>query len=283
MNILTFDIEEWFHIKFGLDFLEGDKFTKYENRIDNNIKFIFDILERNNLKATFFCLGWIAQNHPNILKEIDKRGYEIGSHSNSHKLVYNQNKKEFSEDLRISIDSIEQVIGKKVILYRAPSFSINKDNNWAFDEMAEQGISIDCSIFPAKRKIGGYENYNSTFPSKILTKNKSIIKEFPINTFNILNNRIIFSGGGYFRILPYFFLKKLMSKSDYVMTYFHPRDFDPNQPILDNISLMRYFKSYVGLSSSQKKIEKLFEDFKFLSVFEACNKIEWSTVPIYKL
>lgn len=283
MNILTFDIEEWFHIKFDFDFLDDSKIEKYENRIENNVDYILNTLDNYKFKATFFCLGWIARKHPNILKEIDKRGHEIGSHSNSHKLAYHQSRKEFTEDLNISIQSIQQAIGKKVILYRAPSFSINNNNTWAFEEMSNQGIMIDCSIFPAKRKIGGYKNYSSTYPSKILTKKNQEIKEFPINTYKIMSKRIIFSGGGYFRILPYYILQKMMKSSDYVMTYFHPRDFDPDQPILDDISLMRYFKSYVGLSSSKKKFERLFNDFKFLSVSEACDNIDWSNVTIHRL
>ena len=283
MNILTFDIEEWFHIKFDFDFLDENKISKYENRIDNNMQFIFDILDQHKLKATFFCLGWVARKYPHILKEIANKGHELGSHSNQHKLVYHQNRKNFSEDLRISIQSIEDTVGKKVELYRAPSFSINESNTWAFEERAKQGIKIDCSIFPAKRKIGGYKDFSSRGPSKILTKNNIEIKEFPINTYKLFNKSIIFSGGGYFRILPYFILKKMMNKSDYVMTYFHPRDFDPNQPILDDISFIRYFKSYIGLSKSKNKIDRSFNDFKFMNVGEASSKVDWAKVPLHKL
>ena len=283
MNILTFDIEEWFHIKFDSDFLDENQILKYENRIDNNMQFIFDILDQYNLKATFFCLGWVAKKYPQILKKIIEKGHELGPHSNLHKLVYTQNKDDFSEDLRLSIKSIEDVTGKKVELYRAPSFSINHDNTWAFEEMVKQGIKIDCSIFPAKRKVGGFQEFNLTKPSKILTKGNIEIKEFPINTFKLFNTKIIFSGGGYFRIIPYFFLKRMMNTSDYVMTYFHPRDFDPSQPVLNDISLIRYFKSYIGLSSSKKKLDRLFKDFKFMSVGDACEEIDWTKAPIYKL
>lgn len=283
MNVLTFDIEEWFQIKFDSDFLDENKISRYENRIDNNMQFIFDILDQYNLKATFFSLGWVAKKYPQILKKIIKKGHELGSHSHLHKLVYNQNKEDFSEDLRLSIQSIEDVVGKKVELYRAPNFSINQDNTWAFEEMAKQGIKIDCSICPTKKKISESKDFNLLKPSKILTKSNIELKEFPINTFKLFKTRVIFSGGGYFRILPYFFLKKMMNASDYVMTYFHPRDFDPDQPILDDISLIRYFKSYIGLSNSKKKLDRLFKDFKFMSVGEACNKIDWTKAPIYKL
>lgn len=283
MNIITFDIEEWFHIKFDTEFLEDNQISKYENRLENNMEFIFRLLQKHDLKATFFCLGWVARNYPKIIKEIDRQGHEIGSHSDKHKLVYDLNQKQFSEDLKISLESIEDLIGKKVKIFRAPSFSICENNSWAFDELINQGIQIDCSIFPAKRKNGGFESFVTDLPSIVKTEEKREIKEFPINTYNILNTNIIFSGGGYFRILPYSILRKLMIKSNYVMTYFHPRDFDPDQPILDNISPIRYFKSYVGLSNSKNKIEKLLNDYEFINVSEASNRIDWSKVPIHEL
>ena len=247
------------------------------------MEFIFRLLQKHDLKATFFCLGWVARNYPKIIKEIDRQGHEIGSHSDKHKLVYDLNQKQFSEDLKISLESIEDLIGKKVKIFRAPSFSICENNSWAFDELINQGIQIDCSIFPAKRKNGGFESFVTDLPSIVKTEEKREIKEFPINTYNILNTNIIFSGGGYFRILPYSILRKLMIKSNYVMTYFHPRDFDPDQPILDNISPIRYFKSYVGLSNSKNKIEKLLNDYEFINVSEASNRIDWSKVPIHEL
>ena len=283
MKVLTFDIEEWFHIKFDNEFLDENEISKYENRLENNIQFIFNLLDKHRVNATFFCLGWVARKYPNIIKEIDRRGHEIGSHSDKHKLVFNLTQNQFAEDLKSSINAIEDLIGKKVKIYRAPSFSIDNNNSWAFDEMIKQGIKIDCSIFPAKRKNGGYDGYVAGLPSIIETRENVQLKEFPINIFNFMNKNIIFSGGGYFRLLPYYLLKILMDKSNYVMTYFHPRDFDSEQPVLDNISIMRYFKSYVGLSSSKMKVNKLLGEYKFMNVSKACTIVDWATVPVHKL
>jgi len=283
MKVLTFDIEEWFHIKFDNEFLDENEISKYENRLENNIQFIFNLLDKHRVNATFFCLGWVARKYPNIIKEIDRRGHEIGSHSDKHKLVFNLTQNQFAEDLKSSINAIEDLIGKKVKIYRAPSFSIDNNNSWAFDEMIKQGIKIDCSIFPAKRKNGGYDGYVAGLPSIIETRENVQLKEFPINIFNFMNQNIIFSGGGYFRLLPYYLLKILMDKSNYVMTYFHPRDFDSEQPVLDNISIMRYFKSYVGLSSSKMKVNKLLGEYKFMNVSKACTIVDWATVPVHKL
>ena len=159
MNILTFDIEEWFHILNHNSTKTADNWANYEYRLEENMDTIFNLLDRNNQKATFFCLGWVAENFPNIIKKIDLYNYEIGTHSHMHQLAYRQSKKEFRDDLKKSIHSIEDVIGKKVRIYRAPGFSIKKQNLWVFQELIKNGIEIDCSIFPANRAHGGLPSY----------------------------------------------------------------------------------------------------------------------------
>ena len=281
MNILTFDIEEWFHIKFDTDFLEDDSsLLKYERRLEANMEFIFELLDSKNLKATFFCLGWVARNYPQLVKKIDSLGHEIGSHSDLHKLLFNLDRKELKEDLKQSFSSLEDLIGKKIEIFRAPSFSLGEKNSWVLEELIDFGIKFDCSIFPSKRENGGYPSFVSCNPSLIRTKNNTEIKEFPINFYNFFGKDFIFSGGGYFRILPYFILKEMMKKSDYVMTYFHPRDFDDKQPVLKGISHLRYFKSYYGLSYSKNKLERLLTDFNFESVSSANDFIDWKRAPV---
>ena len=283
MNILSFDIEEWFHIKFDEDFFDQENINNFENRLDQNINYILDLLENSNNRATFFCLGWVARKFPHIIKEIDKRGHEIGSHSDEHKLLTSLNRTEFIDDLENSVNEIESLTGKKVELYRAPSFSITDENLWVFDELINCGIKIDCSVFPAKRSGGGMSRYTTPLPSIVKRDSGLSIKEFPINTLRVIGKNVIYSGGGYFRLVPYFLLKILFNKSKYNMTYFHPRDFDPHQPVLDNLSLIKYFKSYIGLKTSKQKIEKLLCDFDFMTVCDADKMIDWDNVTIHRL
>lgn len=282
MKILTFDIEEWFHILDHESTRDESSWNKFENRIENNMDKIFQLLEKNKQSATFFCLGWVAKKFPKVIKKIDDLGYEIGSHSNLHTLSFNQTRDEFKVDLEKSIKEIEDITGKKVKYYRAPGFSLKESNKWVFDELINQGIEIDCSIFPASRSHGGFEKFPSKSPVVVSVEGRSI-KEFPINTFSFAGKNLIFSGGGYFRLIPYPLIKILTKRSKYVMTYFHPRDFDFNQPIINDLSKIRKFKSYYGLKNAFGKLEKLIKDFDFVDLREANQKFNWEASKTIKI
>jgi hypothetical protein len=107
--------------------------------------------------------------------------------------------------------------------------------------------------------------------------------EFPMNTGSFAGRRFVFSGGGYFRLLPYGLIRHLMGKSDYAMTYFHPRDFDPGQPVLESLPAVRKFMSYTGLKKSFSKLNRLLNDHKFIALEEAARQIDWDAVPLINL
>jgi polysaccharide deacetylase family protein (PEP-CTERM system associated) len=284
IRILTFDIEEWFHILDTGVSRSETKWDSFECRIHENTDRILEALSNHapRIKATFFCLGWIAKKYPEIIRKIDKTGFEIGSHTNLHQLVYELGRDNFLKDLSESIKTIEDITGKKVSIFRAPGFSIGKKNLWAFECLASCGIEIDCSVFPAHHGHGGFTEYGRSVPS-IISVSGITIKEFPINLFPVMGKNIVFSGGGYFRLLPYSMLSILFKNSTYIMTYFHPRDFDASQPVIKGLPLKRRFKSYFGLKSSFKKFEKLLDEFTFTDIRTASENIDWNTVPVVKL
>ncbi len=280
MNILTFDIEDW----YNCDFISEDfNWDKYEVRIYNGVNRILDELDKRNQKATFFCLGWLAEKHPTIIKEIDKRGHQIGCHSYQHQLSFRFNKQEFREDTLKAKKEIENVIGKSINLFRAPGFSITEKNIWALNELIEMGFEYDCSMFPATHDYGGMPEYGIGVPKIVDLGRGKTIKEFPINIKSLFGKNIVFSGGGFFRLFPYFLIKKWTKKSNYVMTYFHPRDFDPEQPVLKELPLTRRFKSYVGLSRAFSKLQKYLDDFDFIDINTADKMIEWNSVERIEL
>ena len=282
MNILTFDIEEWFHILDNNSTKTEMDWAKYPSRIHENMERIFQLLEETNQQATFFCLGWVARKHPDIIRSIANRGYEIATHSDLHQLAYEQNRKEFKNDLETSINALEDITGKKIRAYRAPGFSIKQENKWVFEVLIENGIEVDCSVFPAKRSHGGFEQFGVAEPCWIDIDGHRL-KEFPINTVNGLGKSLIFSGGGYFRLIPYPILQQLTKRSNYVMTYFHPRDFDANQPMIEELSRLRKFKSYYGLSGCLDKLKKLMTDFPFIDLANAEQLVNWDEAKIVKI
>ena len=282
MKILTFDIEEWFHILDNKNTKSISEWNKFDSRIQLGMDIIYDILDNSNCSATFFVVGWMAEKYPNIIREISNRGFEIGSHTHSHQLAYEQDRKTFYNDVEKSIKTLEDCTGKKITSFRAPGFSITKKNKWSFEILYELGITKDCSVFPASRAHGGLPSYKTGMPS-IIEYNGIRLKEFPINTHNILGKPFIFSGGGYFRLLPYKIIENLTHQSNYVMTYFHPRDFDIEQPIVPGLSPTRLFKSYIGIKKCKPKLERLLNNFDFIDLHQADLSINWNKVPVVKL
>lgn len=282
MNILTFDIEDWWvYEKAGL----GDK-ALWRKRLDGYLDSILELLDNRGFKATFFVLGKMVECAPDVVLKIDRAGHHIGSHSYSHTFLRNFDYAQAEEDTRKGIDAVEQLIGKKVTAYRAPAFSITPENKYMFEILHKCGIETDASIFPAGRAFGGFVDFKSDKPV-IVDYNGIKIKEFPIPMTEVMGKRIAYSGGGYFRLFPYSRIKSIISHSDYVMTYFHIKDMDAGQVRryrgLENESApVRYFKNYYGLKKAFPKFEKMVNQFDFISLDQAVGLIDWDKAK-YKI
>lgn len=282
MRVLTFDIEDWFHILDFDDTVSITSWDKYEVRLDAGIDFILEALANKGFRATFFILGWVAEKHPHAIKKIISMGHELGNHSYSHLLLYRHKPDEVIKDLKYSNNILQDLSGRSIKYFRAPGFSIKKDTNWVFDVLCDLGIEVDSSIFPTSRGHGGYRGFPFSTPCIINYKGR-YLKELPVNTYNFMGKEIVFSGGGYFRLLPFYLQKLFYRNSNYLMTYFHTRDFDSDQPVLRNLSILRKFKSYVGLKGSKAKFLKLLEEYEYIDINEACKKINWGKAPIVNI
>lgn len=282
MNVLTFDVEEWFHLLDNDSTRSEEQWKKYEVRIHENIDRIFRILEETNTKATFFIIGWIAKTYPEIVKRIADK-YEIGSHTMTHQLVWQQTPKEFRQDVDSSIKLLQDLTGRSVKYFRAPGFSIRESEAWAFEILHDLGIEVDCSVFPAHHAHGGMASYGKGTPAVIDVNGKQI-KEFPISTREMWGHHIIYSGGGYFRLFPYWLIKDWARQdTDYLLGYIHPRDLDAGQPMIKELPLARKFKSYVGLKGAESKLRKFLTDFSFSDVSTAISSYDWSSAKTIKL
>ncbi|WP_300805343.1 polysaccharide deacetylase family protein [uncultured Duncaniella sp.] len=282
MNILTFDVEEWFHLLDNDSTRSEEQWRNYEVRIHENMERIFRILEDTDTRATFFVIGWIARTYPEIVRKIAEK-YEIGSHTMNHQLVWQQTPEEFRQDVDSSVKFLEDLTGKRVRAFRAPGFSIRESESWAFETLHDLGIEIDCSVFPAHHAHGGFPSYGKAEPA-IITSGDARIKEFPISCREMGGSHIIYQGGGYFRLFPYHLIKRWARRdSDYLLSYIHPRDLDAGQPMIEGLPASRKFKSYVGLKGAEKKLRKFLTDFQFTDLAEANAVIDWSKAREIKL
>lgn len=282
MNILTFDIEEWFHLLDCDATRTENEWKNYEVRIYDNVERIFRVLEDTNTKATFFIIGWIAKTYPDLVRKISEK-YQIGCHTMNHQLVWQQTPEEFKADVEEGVKMLEDITSKKVECFRAPGFSIRESEAWAFETLADLGIKYDCSVFPAAHAHGGMPSYPKAAPG-IIEYNGVQMKEFPVGFKTIAGKHIMFSGGGYFRLFPYALVKKWTEESKaYLLSYIHPRDLDAGQPIIKSLSATRKFRSYVGLKGAEQKLRHWLTDFQFIDVATADLQWDWSTALHVKL
>lgn len=292
MNILTFDIEEWYLEKayFGA---KESKYAEYDRLLDD----LLEKLSSAGLKGTFFCVGKLATEFPAVLRKIDNAGHEVGCHSNTHQWLNKMTFAEAMEDTHAAVDALQQCIGKKVVSFRAPAFSIGSNNKWTFEVLADNGITCDASVFPASRDFGGFPEFSKMEPTMV-RYNGVELHEYPIATAKVLGKDIAYSGGGYFRFFPYGFVEKEIMKASYSMTYFHLGDLLPvisgvmskeeyenyfNEPGTAKARYLRYVKTNLGVGKNKKKLFKLLNNLDFCNIADADLQIDWSKAPVVSL
>ena len=252
-------------------------------------------------KATFFVLGWIAERYPDLVRRIQKEGHEIACHGYAHQLVYTQSRDEFRQDIKRAKSILEDITGKEVIGYRAPSYSITDKSQWAFEVLVEEGFKYDSSVFPIHHDFYGMPEaprfpfnifldgasnaapqHRSTsalrdsithlpYNSKLITQNSKFIVEFPISTIKMFGQNFPISGGGYFRLFPYSLIRKglrsINEKEDRpFIFYLHPWELDFEQPKIRQVRLRSRFRHYVNLNKTEFKFRKLLKDFQFSTI-----------------
>ena len=263
-NYLTIDVEDYFQVSAFENQIKPEDWPQYESRVNKNTRNILTTLDRYNVKATFFIVGWIAEKHPELVREIDRRGHEIGCHSYRHQRITTLSKDSFRQDTQKSKDILEEIIGRKVRGYRAPSYTITKKTLWALDILAELGFEYDSSIFPVYHDTYGIPDA-PRFSYEI--KELGLI-EYPISTAKILGRNVPVAGGGYFRLFPYWFTKAALGRINSregkpFVFYLHPWEIDPEQPRINSAGLLSRFRHYVNLSKTKDRFDLLLQDFKF--------------------
>ncbi|MCH2215554.1 MAG: polysaccharide deacetylase family protein [Flavobacteriales bacterium] len=280
-TVFSIDVEEWFHI------LETDSVSKtiadwdnYPSRINESMELLFDVLDRHNVKATLFFLGWVGEKYPHIVKEAQKRGHEIASHGCYHDLVYELGYKKFKEDIGRSKKILEDISGVEVKGYRAPGFSLTPAASWAYPALIEEGFTYSSSIYPAKRAHGFFTEFGDD-PREIVFGGKSVL-EFPMTVLGAPLTSLSCFGGGYFRLFPVTWFKAaaemVKKKNRNLIFYIHPRDIDPEQPRLD-MPMSRMFKSYINVGSALSKIDKILDGENYTCFEDVIAHTDVSSLP----
>jgi polysaccharide deacetylase family protein (PEP-CTERM system associated) len=241
-------------------------------------------MARHGVQGTFFVLGWVAERFPSLVREIAAAGHEIGSHSYWHRLVYQMAPAEFRDDLRRSIGVIEEAAGIKVTRYRAPSFSITRRSLWALEILVEEGIEVDSSVFPVHHDRYGIPGARPTI-HRLKTPSGPLV-EFPPTVVRLGRLTLPVGGGGYFRLYPYSATSCLLNRINRAdqrpfMFYCHPWEIDPGQPRMRAGSLLSHFRHYVNLATTERKLNRLLNDFSFSAVEAALGyQAEPETVSV---
>jgi polysaccharide deacetylase family protein (PEP-CTERM system associated) len=274
---MTVDVEDYFHVAALAGSIDRASWDTREYRAEANTRRLLDLFEESNIHATFFVLGWVARRSPDLIREIARRGHEVASHGMSHKLVFNQTPEEFSSETYESKALLEDIIGAPVIGYRASTYSITRRSLWALDILSEAGFSYDSSIFPIHHDVYGIPDAPQV-PSRIATPKGASIVEFPMSTAPMFGTRIPVSGGGYFRILPYWLTRRGLTRLNRDLKrpfifYLHPWEVDPEQPRV-RTSIKSRLRHYTNLDRCEARLRRLIGEFRFGRVRDVLTDAE---------
>lgn len=262
-NALTIDVEDYFQVSAFDPYIPRNDWDSIPCRVERNIDRILSLLEKKGINATFFTLGWIAKRYPSMVRRIVENGHELASHGCDHDRVTELRSDEFYKDIADSKKILEDISGFPVIGYRAPSFSINKQNYWALNLLEEAGYLYSSSIYPVHHDHYGIPDA----PRFAFYPNPTgKLLEVPITTVNLLGRNIPVGGGGYFRLWPYavsrWFIQRVNEKDQRsAVFYFHPWEIDPDQPRQKGINLKVRFRHYLNLDLMEKRLTNLLNDF----------------------
>ncbi|MBT3049247.1 MAG: XrtA system polysaccharide deacetylase [Candidatus Thiodiazotropha sp.] len=275
VNAITVDVEDYFQVSAFAKNIEKDNWCDYESRVERNTHKLLEIFAQYNTKGTFFVLGWIAERFPNLINEIEQAGHEIASHGYSHDLVYNQTIDKFREETGRTKEILENIINKPIYGYRAASYSIVQKSIWALDILTELGFTYDSSIFPIVHDRYGIPGAK-TEPHVYKTEGGNSIIEFPISTVGLGKTRLPISGGGYFRLLPYWITRSGLNKINNkekkpFIFYMHPWEIDTGQPRIKS-NMLSEFRHYNNISKFDQRLRKLLQDFKFSTVSDVLKR-----------
>ncbi len=273
-SILTVDVEDYFQVSAFENIIEHRQWDNLEHRVEANTQRILDLFANHNATATFFVLGWVAERYPALIKRIVDDGHELASHGYGHQRLTNLTPAQVLEDIKKSKDILEDLAGKEVVGYRAPSFSINKSNLWVYQILKDLGFKYSSSTYPIHHDLYGEPDW----PRHAYTTDAGIL-EIPLSTLKLANKNFPIAGGGYYRLLPYWLNKRAIKRfmdteSAPYMFYFHPWEIDVEQPRIKGAAIKSIVRHYTNLNHMEAKIVKLLTTNQWQSIRQSYQQ-QW--------
>jgi len=276
LNAMTIDVEDYFHVLAFDRVINRALWDELPRRVEQNTNRLLEIFADTRTKATFFTLGWVAERHPGLIRRIASEGHELASHGYAHIRADRQNRNEFRDDVRKAKLLLEDATGTVVRGYRAPTFSIAKDNWWAFQILSEEGYTYSSSVFPIRHDLYGTSN----LPRIAFVSEPSRVLELPLATVRLLRFNFPCAGGGYFRLLPYgisrWAIRRVNSRDGVpCVFYLRPWEIDPGQPRQYNALLKSSFRHYTNLHRTEDRLRRVLRDFSWGRMDQAfSNELE---------
>jgi polysaccharide deacetylase family protein (PEP-CTERM system associated) len=261
-NAMTVDVEDWFQVQAFAGTLSRDDWETLPRRVEANTDAFLEMFAQAGVHATFFTLGWVADRHPALVRRIVEAGHELASHGYAHRLAHEQTPGDFREDVGRARRILEDVGGVAVAGYRAPTFSINTRNPWAFDVLADEGYTYSSSIFPIRHDLYGMPHA----PRVAHRVAGGRLLEIPMTTVRLGARNLPCAGGGYFRLLPYALFRAGLRRVNLRdgasgIFYTHPWEIDPGQPRVEAAPRMAKFRHYLNIGRTAGRIRQLLRDF----------------------
>jgi polysaccharide deacetylase family protein (PEP-CTERM system associated) len=273
-NAMSIDVEDYFHVAALAGSIPRETWDGMDARVGASTRRLLDLFDAAETRATFFTLGWVAERHPDLVREIHDRGHEVACHGYSHKLVYEQTPEEFREETLRSKGILEDLIGQPVEGYRAASYSITPKSRWALDILVEAGFAYDSSVFPVRHDLYGMPGAQR-FPHVLKTDAGASLVEFPPSTAQVFGQSVPAAGGGYFRLYPYTVSRWLIRRVNNgegkpAVFYLHPWEIDTEQPRIETNWRSR-FRHYNNLDKCEDRLRRLLKDFHMTTCREVLS------------
>lgn len=261
-HALTIDVEDWFQVQALSGVIPRETWDDQERRVDRNTERLLDLFAEHGVFATFFCLGWVAERHPRLIRRIVAQGHELASHGHGHHLVDALGPQRFREDVRRARLILEDTGGVRVRGYRAPTFSIGPRTPWAHEILEDEGHTYSSSVYPVRHDLYG----DPTAPRQpFRPRPDGALVEVPMTTLRLRGRNLPCGGGGWFRLLPpplfHGALRRVSAEGHRALFYLHPWEIDPGQPRVQGLAARSRFRHYLNLHRCERRLSDLLSAF----------------------